>query len=174
MPLSSGSQSSHFVVQMSPNLVDFTGATITVVAIAPGATSGVIQAYVQHGASFADGGSASYSESFLGWRNLSADSAWQTITWTVNSGFDNTGINYLGMSIESGGATDASTFEQPATTIYIQSITVTAGDSTTPVYSIDFGASSSVSQAKYANNAMWLNSNDSFVAGSSVTWLPAQ
>jgi hypothetical protein len=173
VPLSGPSQSSHFVVQLSPGLVDFTGATISVVAIAPGAPSGVLQAYVQHGATLADGGTANYSESFRGWRNLSSDSTWQTITWTMDSTFDNTSVNYLGMSVESGSATDASTFEQPATTIYIASITVTAGDSSTPVYSIDFGTSGTVSQAKYANNAIWLNTNDAAVAGSSVTWLAA-
>jgi hypothetical protein len=173
VPLSGASQSSHFVIQLSPGLVDFTGATISVVAIAPGATSGVLQAYIQHGPSFPDGGSAGYSGSYLGWSNLSSDSTWQTLSWTVSPTFDNTGVAYLGLSVESGLATGTSTFEQPATTVYIASITVNAGDSGTPVYSLGFGSSGAVSQALYANNALWLNTNDPSVAGSSVGWLPA-
>jgi hypothetical protein len=173
VPLSGASQSSHFVIQLSPNLVDFTGATISIVAIAPGAASGVLQAYIQHGASFADGASAGYLGSYLGWRNVSSDSTWQTISWTVSPTFDNTGVDYLGLSVESGLATGTSTFEQPATTVYVASITVTAADSSTPIYSLGFGSSGSVSQALYANNAIWLNTNDPSVTGSSVSWLAA-
>ena len=173
VPLSGASQSAHFVVQLSPNLVDFTGATISVVAIAPGAAAGVLQAYIQHGATLADGGSGGYSGSYLGWSTLSADSSWQTLTWPVKPASDNTSINYLGMSVESGPATGTSTFEQPATAVYIASITVTAADGSTPIYSIDFGASGSVSQAMYANNALWLNGNDGPLAGSTLGWLAA-
>jgi hypothetical protein len=170
VPLSGGGQSTHYVVTIDP-MIDFTGATIAAQVIAPGGTSGILQAYVQQG-NVTDGGSGGGSESFLGSKSLSGEQTWTTETWSVDATFDNTGIQSLGMSIESGSASDASTFEQPDTVVYISSIVVTTNSGT--IYAISFDGSDTVSTATFpAPDIMWLNSTDTYLAGSTLGWLPA-
>jgi hypothetical protein len=173
VPLSGSGQQAHFMFS-PPSSVDLTGGTITAVVIAPGATAGVVQAYVQHGAN-PDGGPGGYSPSFLGWKDITALSSWTTLSWPVKSTFDNTGIARIGLSVESGSATDASTFQQPATAVYVASITATGPDSGAPVASLVFDNSGTVSPSTYpAADIFWLNTADTpYVAQSSVIWLSA-
>jgi hypothetical protein len=105
---------------------------------------------------------------------LATDTSWTTLTWTVSSTFDNTGITRLGMSVENGLAGDASgTFEQPATVVYIASITVTPSNPSIGPYS--FASSTSVSGTAtptYPPGLLWLNTDDAPVAGSVLDWVP--
>jgi hypothetical protein len=173
VPLSGSGQQAHFMFS-PPSTVDVTGGTITAVVIAPGATAGVVQAYVQHGAS-PDGGAGGYSPSFLGWKDLAGLSTWTTLSWPVKSAFDNTGIARIGLSVESGSATDASTFQQPATALYVASITATGPDGGAPVASLLFDGATTISRGTYpASQIFWLNTSDTpYVTQSSVTWLPS-
>jgi hypothetical protein len=170
VPLNGGGQSTHYVVTLDPT-IDLTGATIAAQVIAPGGTSGILQAYVQN-SDPTDGGSGGFAESFLGWKSLSGERTWTTETWTVDATFDNTGIQSLGMSIESGSASDASAFEQPDTVVYVASIDVTTSSGT--IYSISFDASGTVSTTTSPGpDIMWLNSTEPYLAGSTLSWLPA-
>jgi hypothetical protein len=180
-PLSGASgQHAHFSVQLA-NETDLTGATITAVIAGANATAGVVQPYIQHNSTLPDGGSVNYSEQFLGWKNWS--SGWTTITGTVSSsGYDPTGIQWYGLSLENGSATDAAAFEQPETVIYVAAITITAADSST-ITSIVFDSSSKVTSATFQAAKLWLNTSDTTTAFNpvdggagpyaSATWLPA-
>jgi hypothetical protein len=163
VPLSGSGQKAWFDIDVPTT--DFTGATITAQVIAPAATAGVLQAFVQAGA---DGG---YALDFLGWKNLTGATSWTTLSWTVSNA--DTQEQRLGLSLESGGVTDASVFEQPATVVYINQITVTLGgaSTSTPVGPWTFPSASSISASQYAN-VLWLDTSDSPLAGSSLTWLP--
>jgi hypothetical protein len=166
VPLGSAGAAAHFIIDLATP-VDFTGATITAEVIAPAAQAGALQAFVQHGAD------AGYSQSFLGWKKLDAATSWTTLSWNVSGTFDNTGITRLGMSVENGIAADASaSFEQPATVVYIASIEATPTNPSIGPYS--FASSTSVAPAtpKYPTGLLWLNTDDTPVAGSSLDWVP--
>jgi hypothetical protein len=104
---------------------------------------------------------------------LANDTSWTTLTWTVSSTFDNTGITRLGMSVENGLIGDAGgTFEQPATVIYIASITVTPSNPSIGPYSFATATSVGPATPKYPSGVLWLNTDDNPVAGSALDWVP--
>jgi hypothetical protein len=87
------------------------------------------------------------------------------------SGANATAIERVGLSIETGNG--SASFEQPDTIIYVGNISIAgASPSVAPLL---FNASSTVGAAtpKYPANELWMNTDDSYVAGSSVVWDPA-
>gem|GEM_PF-1431892 len=166
VPLATESGSTHFIVVLSGS-PDLTTATITAEVYAPQATAGVVQAFIQQGSA------NSYTETFLGWKSLTSTSSWTVLSWTV-SGANATAIERVGLSIETGLASDASaSFEQPDTIIYVGGISI-AGASPS-VGTLLFDASSTVGAdiPKYPPGELWMNTDDSYVAGSSLVWDPA-
>jgi hypothetical protein len=131
---------------------DFSQATITVVAYAPNARGGFIEAYLQN-----NGGS--YAVQKLGPQPLATFALWSTYTWTVPSTFTNafdvTQAYYLGLTIESGSAT--APFEQPATVVEVGELIVGGVPGVMPFV---FGKASTVSNSNASplpRDRLWLN-----------------
>jgi hypothetical protein len=161
--LAVGAGATHFVALL-PSAVDLSGATITAKVYAPGATAGVIQAYVQQNA-------LTYTQLLLGERNLIGTSSWTTFSWTVATPEFASGprAGRIGLSVETGGATGP--FQQPETIIYVSQITATLPDAS--AYVFDFDTPSTVDATmNFPSDAgeLWLNKDDPHLPGSSLAY----
>src|ERR1019366_7968283 len=132
--LSGSGNQAHFFFDLPGT--NMTGATVTATFIAPNATGGEIQTWLQNASTYA-------LDAVSGFHQLSTlTSSWTTITLTT-TGSTVTNEGRIGIDIEAGSSTS---FEQPATVVYMASVTVTMpGDAAAPVGPYTFPNASSVS-----------------------------
>jgi hypothetical protein len=132
--LSGSGNQAHFFFDLPGT--NMTGATVTATFIAPNATGGEIQTWLQNASTYA-------LDAVSGFHQLSTlTSSWTTITLTT-TGSTVTNEGRIGIDIEAGSSTS---FEQPATVVYLASVTVTMpGDAAAPVGPYTFPNASSVS-----------------------------
>jgi hypothetical protein len=165
VPLAATGQTTDFTINLT-RAFDFTNATVNIAVYAPGATGGYIDPYVQN-----DGNG--YPRFQLGPQALSNFGAWSFISLTVpatgTGSMDPTKVFYLGVTIE--GGTNATTFEQPNTVVYIGEIIVTGA--TPGVQPFVFNSASTLSTTgNVPENVFWLNTNDSPLSGSNLVFDP--
>jgi hypothetical protein len=169
VPLAAASDTAHFVITLA-NTIDMSAATITFHVNVPAGTSGVFQAYIQHG------GTPDYAQLFQGWQTLSSLSGWQDIVWDVASTanpntVDETIVGRLGIEI-AGGSVDS--FSATTDVVYVDSIRVSAATPASGPWTFDSDAS--IAATTYpASDILWLNtaSTDTSATGATLTWLSA-
>lgn len=162
VPLSDPSDKANFVIAL-PNVVDLTRARLHFRVYREAGSGGYVKGYVQHS------GSPDFLQLFQADAlPISGVSGWTEFSWDVgaqSTTFDKRIVGRIGIQITAAGS---SAWTNP-TVIYLDSINVT-GAAAGPW---NFEARSSVSSdSTYTGptNALWRNSGDYSVSGSSVSW----
>jgi hypothetical protein len=167
VPLAAATDKAHFLITLG-SAVNLSGATISFHVNVHAGTSGVFQAYLQHG------GSPDYNQLYQGWQKLSDLSGWQDVVWVVASTanpstFDETTVARLGIEIGGGSAAD---FSATTDVVYVDSISLSGGIPAAGPWTFDTTGSISAT-AFPAADILWLNaaSTDTTATGATLTWL---
>lgn len=162
VPFTATNQSAQGLIIFSPqvDILDATNPVLTIRGMAPGATAGILQAFVQQN-------SGSYSMCFRGWTQLSSLGTLQDIVIPLGPCTTETSIGRVGLQLLSGST--AATWANP-TLFYIDSITLSGASGTVAPWT--FSAESSIAQMDYpGNDIFWLGNRSTFPAGTTLSWI---